>query len=297
MKRVLALFVIMVMASLGVQAQISDLLEEADELYDEEAYERTVDVLERAESRARTDTERAEVYWRLSRVQLGIGDELRDEEEDNDAAMEAYDVGMDHADRAIEADSSNNLGYYWKASNLGRWGETRGILSSLNQAKPMRNLLEQSIERDPEHAQSYYVLGLLYARVPGGFISFGNKDYAVSLGRKARALHLQDIASGEEDELYYPIPIELASHLIDRGWNARKRGREQDSKSEERRDADGVLERSFYYEATVDLEDGSDEEEAREILEAVVDELEGNAPAGSRKGRHLERARELLSAI
>jgi hypothetical protein len=160
----------------------------------------------------------------------------------------------------------------------------------------MRDLLEQSIERDPEHAQSYYVLGLLYARVPGGFISFGNKDYAVSLGRKARALHTQEVASGEE-ELYYPIPIELASHLIDRGWNARKRAREQDSKDDERRNANGVLERSFYYEATVDLDRMSDQEEAREILEEVVSELEGDAPAGSRRARHLERARELLSGL
>jgi tetratricopeptide (TPR) repeat protein len=203
---------------------------------------------------------------------------------------------MDYGDQAIETDPSNNLGYYWKASNLGRWGETRGILSSLRQAGPMRDLLEQSIQRDPDHAESYYVLGLLYARVPGGLISFGNTDYAVSLGRKAVDLHLADVRAGEE-ELYYPIRFELASHLIDRDWNRRKRGREQASKRREHGRADGILEQSFYYEGTVDIPPVDDEEEARRILEDVIDELAEQAEPGSRKGRQLERARELRDDI
>ncbi|NBF38835.1 MAG: hypothetical protein GVY14_00315 [Spirochaetes bacterium] len=296
MKRLCVLAVILVISAQGAFAQVSSLLEESDELYDEERYERTVGVLERALSSASSGGQRAEVYWRLSRVQLGIGDELRDEEGDDDAAMEVYDRGMEFGDEAIAADPSNNLGYYWKASNLGRWGETRGILSSLRQAGPMRDLLEQSIQRDPDHAESYYVLGLLYARVPGGLISFGNTDYAVSLGRKAVHLHLADVRAGEE-ELYYPIRFELASHLIDRDWNRRKREREQASKRREHGAADGILEQSFYYEGTVDIAPVDDEEEARRILEEVIDELVGEAEPGSRKGRQLERARELLDDI
>ena len=296
MKRLCVLAVVLVISTQGAFAQVSSLLEESDELYDAERYDRTVQVLERALSSASSDSQRAEVYWRLSRVQLGIGDELRDEEGDDDAAMEVYDRGMDYGDQAIDADASNNLGYYWKASNLGRWGETRGILSSLRQAGPMRDLLEQSIQRDPDHAESYYVLGLLYARVPGGLISFGNTDYAVSLGRKAVDLHLADVRAGEE-ELYYPIRFELASHLIDRDWNRRKREREQASKRREHERADGILEQSFYYEGTVDTPPVDDEEEARRILEDVIDELAEQAEPGSRKGRQLERARELLDDI
>lgn len=296
MKRLCVLAVVLVISTQGAFAQVSSLLEESDELYDAERYDRTVQVLERALSSASSDSQRAEVYWRLSRVQLGIGDELRDEEGDDDAAMEVYDRGMDYGDQAIEVDPENNLGYYWKASNLGRWGETRGILSSLRQAGPMRDLLEQSIQRDPDHAESYYVLGLLYARVPGGLISFGNTDYAVSLGRKAVDLHLADVRAGEE-ELYYPIRFELASHLIDRDWNRRKREREQASKRREHERADGILEQSFYYEGTVDTPPVDDEEEARRILEDVIDELAEQAEPGSRKGRQLERARELLDDI
>lgn len=296
MKRLWVLAVVLLISTQGAFAQVSSLIEESDELYDEERYERTVEVLERALSSASSDSQRAEVYWRLSRVQLGMGDELRDEEGDDDAAMEVYDRGMEYGDQAIEADPSNNLGYYWKASNLGRWGETRGILSSLRQAGPMRDLLEQSIQRDPDHAESYYVLGLLYARVPGGLISFGNTDYAVSLGRKAVDLHLADVRAGEE-ELYYPIRFELASHLIDRDWDRRKRQREQASKQREHERADGILEQSFYYEGTVDIPPVGDEEEARRILEDVIDELAAQAEPGSRKGRQLERARELRDDI
>jgi tetratricopeptide (TPR) repeat protein len=297
MRRLLLTAALLFFVAGAVMGQVSEMLEEADELYDDEQYQRAVSVLERAASRAAGGSERAEVYWRLSRAQLGMGDELRDEEGDNDAAMEVYDRGMEYADEAIAADPQNNMGYYWKASNLGRWGETRGILSSLSQAKPMRDLLEQSLERDPEHSQSYYVLGLLYARVPGGLISFGNTDYAVSLGRKARDLHMRELRRGEEEEEYYPVSIELASHLIDRGWSAGKRRRRQSDKQDELESADGILEQSFYYEATVNLPRMSDEEEARGILEEVTDELEDEARPGTRKGRHLERARELMDAI
>ncbi len=296
MRRFCALVVVLAVFAQGAFAQVSSLLEEADELYDAERYERSVAVLERARAEASSDRQRAEVYWRLARTQLSIGDELRDEEGDDDAAMEVYDRGMEYADQAIEDDPSNNEGYYWKASNLGRWGETRGILSSLRQAGPMRDLLEQSIERNPDHAESYYVLGLLYARVPGGLISFGNTDYAVSLGRKAVDLHLAEVRAGEE-ELYYPIRFELASHLLDRDWNRRKRGREQSSKRSDRSSADRILEQSFYYEGTVDIPPVDDEEEAKRILEDVIGELAEQAEPGSRKGRQLERARELLESI
>ncbi|NBB91057.1 MAG: tetratricopeptide repeat protein [Spirochaetes bacterium] len=296
MRRFCALVVVLAVFAQGAFAQVSSLLEEADELYDAERYERSVEVLERARSDASSDRQRAEVYWRLARTQLSIGDELRDEKGDDDAAMEVYDRGMEYADQAIDYDPSNNEGYYWKASNLGRWGETRGILSSLRQAGPMRDLLEQSIERNPDHAESYYVLGLLYARVPGGLISFGNTDYAVSLGRKAVDLHLADVRRGDE-ELYYPIRFELASHLLDRGWNRRKRGREQEAKRSEHAAADGILEQSFYYEGTVNIPPVDDEEEAKRILEDVIDELAEQAEPGSRKARQLERARELLGGI
>ncbi len=296
MRRVFAVVAGVVVAAQGAVGQVDDVLEQADEHYEEERYERSAEILERAESRAESGGERAEVYWRLSRVQLGLGDDFRDEAEDEDSAIEAYNRGIDYGDQAIEADGSNNLGYYWKASNLGRWGETRGILSSLRQAKPMRNLLEESIERDPRHSQSYYVLGLLYAKVPGGFVSFGNTDYAVSLARKARELHLEEVESGEE-EMYYPVRFELASHLSDRGWSRSKREREQETKRSKRSEADGVLERSFYFEGTVSLPPMSDEEEARDILEDVVDELEGEAQKSSRERRQLERARELLEEL
>ncbi|MFP4637467.1 MAG: tetratricopeptide repeat protein [Spirochaetaceae bacterium] len=286
--------VVLLVPAGSLPAQVGSLLEEADELYEDERYEDAIETVERAEVRASSNKERAEVYWQLARAHLGLGDEVREEDGDDRAAMRLYDRGKDYGDRAIEADSGNNLGYYWKASNLGRYGETRGILSSLSQARPMRELLEQSISRDPEHASSYHVLGMLYARVPGGFVSFGNTDYAVSLARKAVELHLEEVERGDE-EMYHPIRIELASHLIDRGWSAGRRSREQRSKRREYRGAEDAVERGLYFEGDADIPDMSDEEEAGRILNEVIDELESQAPpAGSRKARHLEQAKELL---
>ena len=119
----------------------------------------------------------------------------------------------------------NHLGYYWQSANIGKWGQAKGILNALFKATPMRDLLQQAINQEPDHAGSYYVLGQLYAEVPG-IISFGNDDYAVGLARKSIDLHEAELAAGEAEEVEHDYYIQLASHLMQRGWNERKRDRE-----------------------------------------------------------------------
>ncbi len=56
---------------------------------------------------------------------------------------------MDYADKAIKFSPSNNLGFFWKSCNLGRWGEVKGIMESLFKAEEVVELLIQSIELNP----------------------------------------------------------------------------------------------------------------------------------------------------
>lgn len=276
--------------------QIEGPLEAADAAYDEDDFEGSIEILEAALEDADGGDEEAEVYWRLSRATLSLGDRRKDAGAGEDELLPIFEEGERYADRAIEADPRNHLGYYWKAANIGRWGQAKGILNSLFKAAPMRDLLAEAIELEPDHADSYYVLGQLYEQVPG-MISFGDSDYAVGLARRALELHREQLASGEEDELREGYDVKLAAALIGRDWNSRKRSRERRDKAEAFRQATSELERGFYFEGTVEIPDLSDEEEARGLLDNVIEELRGRSSLSEQEERQLTEAVELRGEL
>jgi tetratricopeptide (TPR) repeat protein len=277
-------------------AQVTSLIEEADAALDADNNRQTVRILERALDRTDNSRDRAEVLWRLSRVHLIIGDALRERDAPQDEVLSTYETGEQYGQQAIEADPRNHLGYYWKASNVGRWGQTRGVLNSLFRAGEVRDLLAEAIRQEPDHGDSYYVLGQVYAKVPG-LISFGNIEYAVSLARKSVDLHEEARASQSEEEPEYDFYIQLASHLKERGWSEGKRRREEDRLRREYRQAGDVLERSFRYEGTVELPRMSDREEARRLLTRTIRRMENADELRPDHRRNLEDAREMLAEL
>ncbi|TVR72649.1 MAG: hypothetical protein EA427_03110 [Spirochaetaceae bacterium] len=160
----------------------------------------------------------------------------------------------------------------------------------------MRDLLEQAIAIDPDHGDSYFVLAQLYAKVPG-VISFGNNAYAVSLGWKAVHLMEAEVASGERDKPIEAYYVELGSHLIDRGWNERRRSRNMSGITRSYRSASTALERGYYYEGSLARPNRSDQAEAREILQATIRRLETIRNPLPSESRRLQQARELLAGL
>jgi tetratricopeptide (TPR) repeat protein len=297
LKRMLVTCAVLALAGVpAVAALDQEAIERADTLYEDDRSADAVAVLEEVLSTARTGAERAEVYWRLSRATLSVGEDLEDDGADNETLLAVYEDGEEYGVQAVEADPSNHLGYYWQSANIGKWGQTKGILDSLFRAGPMRDLLKQAIQREPDHAGSYYVLGQLYAQVPG-FISFGNVNYAVSLARKSVDLHEAELTTGEEDDVQHDYYIQLASHLKQRNWNAGRRAREQQNKERAHARTDDVLERGWHYEGTVDIPDMSDRDEAERILRDVIRRLEAITERTEGQEGELEEARELLQGL
>ncbi|NBC30162.1 MAG: hypothetical protein GVY29_09265 [Spirochaetes bacterium] len=296
MKRLMLLTVLFPAAVLCAHAQFDELISSADAHYEEDRLDEAVSDLEDALSEASSGADRAEAYWRLSRVTLAIGDRLIDNGRDESTILETFEQGEEYGRNAIEADSSNHLGYYWTSANVGKWGQTRGIVNSLIKAGPMRDLLAEAIEREPDHADSYYVLGQLYAQVPG-FISFGNADYAVSFGRKSVDLEAEQTRNDPEEEFNQDMKIQLGSHLIQRDWSRRKREREQSGKAENYRSTSDRLEKNFHYEGVVDLPRMDDKEEARRLLREAISALERKRDRSDSEDRNLEEARTLLNEL
>jgi len=287
---------VLAIITVGVFALDQEAIELSDELYEDDQSEQAVIVLEGTMSSARRDRERAEVLWRLARATLAVGESLDDAGAPEDELLSAFEQGEQYGIQAVEADPTNHLGYYWQSANIGRWGQTKGVVNSLFKAGPMRDLLRTAVEVEPDHAGSYYVLGQLYSEVPG-LISFGNVDYAVGLARKSIDLHEADLRSGEADEREHDYYIQLANHLIKRGWNSRKRARMQANQEEAYRNASDSLERGWYYEGAVSIPEVSDEEEAREILQEMIAALRSIREPSDGHARQLERALELIEEL
>ena len=294
-RRVVAVLA-MLASALPVAAQISERLSEIDAHIDREEPQSALSVLREILPHARNGAERVAVYWRMASATLMHGDQRGDDGATEEELLAIYEEGEGYADDAIAADPGDPLGYYWKSANIGRWGQTKGVINSLFKADDMRDLLAQAISLDPEHADSYYVLGQLYARVPG-VLSFGNVEHAVSLARRSVDLMEAELRTGERDREQHDFSIQLASHLIDRDWNERKRRREQQKMLEEHQDASSALERGFSYEGTIEIAQADDTEEAREILIGVIGRLESIQRPLPSDLRRLERARELLAGL
>ncbi len=288
-------------AGLSVSAESLDsLFARIDDNYIESRFDENEKLLEEAKTKVSGSTERAEYLWRLSRNVLNLTDDLRREGADTDLLLERYSEGERYADEAVSLDSNNHNAYYWRGSNVGRWGQTKGILNSLVKAGPMKDDLVKAVNIEPEHADSYYVLGILYASVPK-MISFGNVDYAVSYSRKA-------IDAYDGDKTKYSYYLKLATHLKDRGWNERKRERNIRGMADDYRKADEPAEKNQYYEGVFDFSDSqmysrrgvenmSDEEEAKLIVDWLIDELEAKSNLTSGEKENLKDAKELRSAL
>ncbi len=279
-----------------VSAQFAESVERIDELIDEEKPDRAISELEALVATASTPAEQAEIYWRMASALLMRGDQRKDAGAGDDELLEIYTEGESYGRRAVEADPRNHLGYYWESANIGRWGQTKGVLDSLFRAPDMRDLLTEAITRSPDFPESYYVLGQLYAKVPG-VISFGNTEYAVSLARKSVDLMEAEIRSGDREEASESFYVQLASHLIDRGWNSRRRNRGLQSIRRDYNGASSPVDKGLYYEGAISIPDTDDAAEAKAILDGVIRRLGSLSSPTPGERRQLEEARELRSGL
>jgi tetratricopeptide (TPR) repeat protein len=275
---------------------LAEILEEVDRLDDGGDAEAAIALLNESSGSFKSDEEKAEYLWRLSRSYLGRGDDAEERGDSKSEMLGIFTEGEALAENAIQSDPLNKFAYFWKAANIGRAGQIRGVLNSLFSARPMRNLLVKALEIDKEYADVYYVLGQMYEQLPG-FISFGNKDFAVSLGRKAVDLHEEQLEAGIEDILNYDFYTELAKHLWARNWPPAKRKNEQRKKQSRHARARNALEDGVFYEGVSEIQDISDREEALSLIRWVIRELESIAGHTEDQEKDFEEAKEVIAEM
>ncbi|MFG6416711.1 hypothetical protein ACG02S_22700 [Roseateles sp. DC23W] len=83
----------------------------------------------------------------------------------------------------------------WEGIVVSSWAGEKGGLGALGLAKQAKSLYEQAIQIDAKalDGSAYNSLGVLYYKVPGWPLGFGDKDKARELLQKALALNPQGI--------------------------------------------------------------------------------------------------------
>ena len=280
-----------------VLADFAQTVLDAEELHAQGKYAEAKALLLDAVAATDSGKEKAELYWRASRETLELGDQAEKEKKPTDTVLAYFVEGEGYADKAIEADPQNDLGYFWKSGNIGRWGQVKGVFNALSKTVPIRDLLLKVLTINPERSDAYFVLGQLFREVPGWPLSFGNTDTAVSLGRKAVDLDSVQVASGQAKEVSYDFSIELAKTLKQRNWSAQTRLAEQKNKAAKYAQATTAYEKGCLYEGAVTLQGVSDRDEARSILTQVIAEMESLPALNAGQVKDLTTAKDLLKSL
>jgi tetratricopeptide (TPR) repeat protein len=97
---------------------------------------------------------------------------------------------VDEADNFAKKYSDKADGYLWAGAIRGSLAEAINGMSALSIVKESKTNLEKAIEIDPkvEDGYAFGVLGLMYAKVPGWPIAFGDDKKAKELLKKGAEL-------------------------------------------------------------------------------------------------------------
>lgn len=213
LKRLIIVILSIVALSLPLFASLD--FTASDKAFFSDKFQENKTMLEEMLQNAKTAEDKAEVLWRLSRVYVSLGDDLDDNEKQE--KFKIYEQGELYADQSIEQ-NPNPMAYLWKCSNIGRWGQTKGVLDSLQKTKPMLKNLTIMIEDFAcyDSSEAWYVMGSMYNQLPGWPISFGDSKKAISYMRLATEYIPSNVIYGNTYK-------ELAIQLWDRDWSRGKR--------------------------------------------------------------------------
>lgn len=125
-----------------------------------------------------------DALWQLARAIIWYGDHSPEEQK-----VEIFSKGMDMAKKAIEANPNGIEGHYWLGSNMGKYGEARGIFKSLEYITPILQEMETILKIDPNHYKAITVLGILYRKAPPWPVSVGDFDKSEEFLRRAVQLN------------------------------------------------------------------------------------------------------------
>jgi tetratricopeptide (TPR) repeat protein len=169
-----------------------ELIQEADELFaDMQNMETAQEALGLYRKALVAAEDKYEAFWKIARIMYYIGDhQEKKKDRKNTFAQAVY-----HCDKAVELGPDKPDGYYWRAVNNGKYGETRGVLKSLSLVKPIKRDLNKVIELDRSYEDGGpdRVMGRVYFKLPG--FAGGDKDKSLEHLLKSKEYGPEDVVT------------------------------------------------------------------------------------------------------
>jgi len=120
--------------------------------------------------------------YELSKVCYLLGDEA----EEKGDKLDFFYEGRDYGKKAIEIDEESPDAHFWYMVNVGRVGQTKGVLNSLVLVPTVRGEIETVLEIDPKHTGALDAQAMLYYELPG--LLGGNLNKSIEALNKGIAL-------------------------------------------------------------------------------------------------------------
>lgn len=224
-------------------------------------YKKCERLLQEMLTEASSNEEKAEVLWRLSRTLLMIGET----ETDIKKKREAFNKGIDYAEKAIKENPQSADCYMWHCANIGRECQTHSLMEQAAAVPSMTKDLERILDElgKVDYSEAWQALSEMYWHHP-----FKSNESAINYARKAATC----IPS---DELRIQTYLNLAEMLYERDWSKSQRSSHASSnESKFNRKNLSNIERYSYFDGarekmpwcSTDFWEMSDVEEADAII-------------------------------
>lgn len=106
-----------------------------------------------------------------------------------DDKLGAYAEGRDAAKQAAELAPRSAPAHFWYATNVARWGQTKGIMRSLFLLPTLRREMDAVFALDPTYTPVYSLAGQVYSELPavlGGDLAKSEQMFRAGLALDAR---------------------------------------------------------------------------------------------------------------
>jgi tetratricopeptide (TPR) repeat protein len=140
--------------------------------------------MESYEKALAVDTKNLDASWRYARASYWIAVYVEDSEE----RARVFKRAIDLTKRAVSIDEKSVANHFWLGVSYAKYGEAKGVMSSLGLIKPIRKQMERVIALDESFAGggAHRLLGWIEHKLPG--IAGGSDERAVEHLEKAVAL-------------------------------------------------------------------------------------------------------------
>lgn len=148
-----------------------------------------------------SDSSRADVLWRLARLNVCLGDTAPD-----DRKMDFYERAELLARRSIAVDSTSSEAHSWRAAALGSLAVNGGAKQKVQLAREIKRELDRAVACNPDDDVAHSILGSFYRAI--GSVSW--------LERQLANIFLGGLPSGgyEDGEREFQIAIRLAPDAL-----------------------------------------------------------------------------------